>query len=94
MAENQQNKGKIVQIIGVVLDIDFSGGRLPEIYTALQIPRRNTDGTDDVLIAEVQQHLGEDRVRAVSMDTTDGLVRGMDVIDTGAPIIYRSDPNV
>ncbi|HMQ80121.1 MAG TPA: F0F1 ATP synthase subunit beta [Ignavibacteria bacterium] len=94
MAENQQNKGKIVQIIGVVLDIDFSGGRLPEIYTALQIPRRNTDGTDDVLIAEVQQHLGEDRVRAVSMDTTDGLVRGMDVIDTGAPITIQVGPEV
>ncbi|MCC6864818.1 MAG: F0F1 ATP synthase subunit beta [Ignavibacteria bacterium] len=94
MAENQQNKGKIVQIIGVVLDIDFSGGSLPEIYTALQIPRKNTDGTDDVLIAEVQQHLGEDRVRAVSMDTTDGLVRGMDVIDTGSPIMIPVGPEV
>ncbi len=94
MAENQQNKGKIVQIIGVVLDIDFSGGRLPEIYTALEIPRKNTDGTDDVLIAEVQQHLGEDRVRAVSMDTTDGLVRGMDVFDTGSPITIPVGPEV
>jgi len=94
MAENQQNKGKIVQIIGVVLDIDFSGGRLPEIYSALQIPRKNTDGVEDVLIAEVQQHLGEDRVRAVSMDTTDGLVRGMDVIDTGAPITIQVGPEV
>lgn len=94
MAENQKNKGKIVQIIGVVLDIDFSGGRLPEIYTALEIPRKNTDGTDDVLIAEVQQHLGEDRVRAVSMDTTDGLVRGMDVFDTGSPIMIPVGPEV
>ncbi|MEO8513246.1 MAG: F0F1 ATP synthase subunit beta [Ignavibacteria bacterium] len=92
MAENQKNKGKIVQIIGVVLDIDFSGGRLPEIYTALQIPRKNTDGVEDVLIAEVQQHLGEDRVRAVSMDTTDGLVRGMEVFDTGAPIMIQVGP--
>ncbi len=92
MAENQKNKGKIVQIIGVVLDIDFSGGRLPEIYTALQIPRKNTDGVEDVLIAEVQQHLGEDRVRAVSMDTTDGLVRGMDVFDTGSPIMIQVGP--
>ncbi|KXK54271.1 MAG: F0F1 ATP synthase subunit beta [Chlorobi bacterium OLB5] len=94
MAENQQNKGKIVQIIGVVLDIDFSGGKLPEIYSALQIPRKNTDGTDDILIAEVQQHLGEDRVRAVSMDTTDGLIRGMDVIDTGSPITIPVGPEV
>ena len=76
MPENQQNKGKIVQIIGVVLDIDFSEGKLPEIYTALEIPRKNTDGKEDILVAEVQQHLGEDRVRAVAMDTTDGLVRG------------------
>ena len=94
MAENQQNKGKIVQIIGVVLDIDFSGGKLPEIYSALRIPRKNTDGVEDVLIAEVQQHLGEDRVRAVSMDTTDGLVRGMDVFDTGAPITIQVGPEV
>jgi len=94
MTENQQNKGKIVQIIGVVLDIDFSGGRLPEIYSALHIPRKNTDGVEDVWIAEVQQHLGEDRVRAVSMDTTDGLVRGMDVIDTGAPITIQVGPEV
>lgn len=94
MAENSQNKGTIVQIIGVVLDIDFSGGKLPEIYTALQIPRTNTDGKEDVLIAEVQQHLGEDRVRAVAMDTTDGLVRGMDVIDTGAPISVSVGPEV
>lgn len=94
MAENSQNKGTIVQIIGVVLDIDFSGGKLPEIYSALEIPRTNTDGKEDVLIAEVQQHLGEDRVRAVAMDTTDGLVRGMDVIDTGAPISVSVGPEV
>lgn len=94
MAENSQNKGTIVQIIGVVLDIDFSGGKLPEIYSALEIPRTNTDGKQDVLIAEVQQHLGEDRVRAVAMDTTDGLVRGMDVIDTGSPISVGVGPEV
>jgi F-type H+-transporting ATPase subunit beta len=86
MPETQQNTGKIVQIIGVVLDIDFSGGKLPEIYTALEIPRKNTDGEENILIAEVQQHLGEDRIRAVAMDTTDGLVRGMQVNDTGSPI--------
>lgn len=94
MSQTQQNEGTIVQIIGVVLDVDFSGGKLPEIYSALRIPRRNTDGTDDVLIAEVQQHLGEDRVRAVAMDTTDGLVRGMKAIDTNGPITVPVGPEV
>jgi len=95
MAETHtNNQGTIVQIIGVVLDIDFSGGKLPEIYTALQIPRKNTDGREDVLIAEVQQHLGEDRVRAVAMDTTDGLVRGMSAHDTGSPITVPVGPEV
>ena len=90
----QINEGTIVQIIGVVLDIDFSGGKLPEIYTALNIPRTNTDGTKNVLVAEVQQHLGEDRVRAVAMDTTDGLVRGMKAIDSGGPITVPVGPEV
>ena len=86
----QQNEGTIVQIIGVVLDVDFSGGKLPEIYTALEIPRTNTDGTENILIAEVQQHLGEGRVRTVSMTPTDGMVRGMKAIDTHYPIhVYR-----
>jgi F-type H+-transporting ATPase subunit beta len=94
MAKKQANEGTIVQIIGVVLDIDFSGGRLPEIYHALHIPRKTPDGTESVLVAEVQQHLGEDRVRAVAMDTTDGLVRGMKVIDTGLPIEIPVGPEV
>ncbi|HZV11852.1 MAG TPA: F0F1 ATP synthase subunit beta, partial [Candidatus Kapabacteria bacterium] len=79
-------EGKIVQVIGPVIDIDFAGGQLPEIYNAIRIPRTNTEGVKEDLVAEVQQHLGEDRVRAVAMDTTDGLVRGMTCIDTGAPI--------
>ncbi len=94
MTQIQTNEGTIVQIIGVVLDVDFSGGRLPEIYTALNIPRKNTDGTENVLVAEVQQHLGEDRIRAVAMDTTDGLVRGMKAIDTGGPITVPVGPEV
>ncbi len=73
--------GKLLEIKGVVIDAVFPGD-LPEIYSALRIPR--PDGPD--LIAEVQQHLGDDRVRAVAMDATDGLARGIDVIDTGAPI--------
>ncbi|HJY63179.1 MAG TPA: F0F1 ATP synthase subunit beta, partial [Ignavibacteria bacterium] len=94
MAKTQTNEGTIVQIIGVVLDIDFLGGKLPEIYTALNIPRTNTDGTKNILVAEVQQHLGEDRIRAVAMDTTDGLVRGMKAMDTGSPITVPVGPEV
>src|SRR5437764_3457680 len=75
-----QNVGKLLEIKGVVIDAVFPD-RLPEIYTALRIPREGDD-----LIAEVQQHLGDDRVRAVAMDATDGLARGIDVIDTGGPI--------
>lgn len=80
------NEGFIVQIIGPVLDIDFSGGSLPSIYSALRIPRTSTEGKDEVLIAEVQQHLGEGRVRAVAMDSTEGLQRGLKAFDSGAPI--------
>ncbi len=94
MSNKQVNEGEIVQIIGVVLDIDFSGGKLPEIYTALNIPRKTPDGVENILVAEVQQHLGEDRIRAVAMDTTDGLVRGMKAIDTGKPIEIPVGPEV
>lgn len=94
MAQNPINEGKIVQIIGPVVDIDFSGGKLPEIYHALRISRKTIEGVEDVLIAEVQQHLGEDRVRAVAMDSTDGLVRGMTAIDTGEPIEIPVGPEV
>jgi F-type H+-transporting ATPase subunit beta len=81
-----QNVGKIVEIKGVVIDAVFAD-RLPEIYTALRIELPEQDGRPAVdLIAEVQQHLGDDRVRAVAMDATDGIPRGVDVIDTGAPI--------
>ena len=86
MPDNVINKGKIVQIIGPVLDIDFSGGSLPAINNAIRIERRNIEGKDEVLITEVQQHLGESRVRTVAMDSTDGLIRGMDAVDTGEPI--------
>jgi F-type H+-transporting ATPase subunit beta len=75
------NTGKLLEIKGVVVDAVFPG-KLPEIYSALRIPR--PDGTD--LIAEVQQHLGDDRVRAGAMDATDGIARGTDVFDTGGPI--------
>ncbi len=77
-----QNQGRIVQIIGPVLDVQFEEGRLPEIYGALSV--RHDDGS--VVIAEIQQHLGNNWVRAVAMSTTDGLRRGMKVDDLGGPI--------
>ncbi|MEP7233892.1 MAG: F0F1 ATP synthase subunit beta [Ignavibacteriota bacterium] len=88
------NQGIIAQIIGPVLDIDFSNGKLPSILNAISIPRTNPDGTKmEDLICEVQQHLGEDRVRAVAMDSTDGLTRGVPAFDTGAPISVPVGPN-
>jgi F-type H+-transporting ATPase subunit beta len=80
-----ENVGRIVEIKGVVLDAVFAD-HLPEIYTALRIEISRGDGVTDTLIAEVQQHLGDDRVRAVAMDSTDGLARGTACVDTGAPI--------
>ena len=77
------NTGKIKQIIGPVVDVHFSAeNKLPEIYNALELTRPN----GDKLVLEVQQHLGEDSVRCVAMDGTEGLVRGMDVVDTGKAI--------
>jgi F-type H+/Na+-transporting ATPase subunit beta len=87
------NKGKIVQVIGPVVDIDFSEGELPTILNAIQIPRTNSEGKKENLIVEVQQHLGENRVRTISMDSTDGLVRGMEAIDTGHPILVPVGEN-
>jgi F-type H+-transporting ATPase subunit beta len=85
-------KGKIIQVIGPVVDIEFEEGYLPEIYSAIRIPRTTTEGVEKDLIVEVQQHLGEDRVRAVAMDSTDGLVRGMDAFDTKEPISVPVGP--
>ena len=85
------NEGTIVQVIGPVVDIDFADGNLPEIFNAVKIPISNEDGNSELTL-EVQQHLGENRVRSVAMDTTDGLVRGMKVIDTGAPISVPVGP--
>jgi F-type H+/Na+-transporting ATPase subunit beta len=81
----KQNAGKVLEIKGVVIDAVFTGG-LPEINNAVQIEIRGGDGQARTLVAEVQQHLGDDRIRAVAMDSTDGLSRGVDVVDTGAPI--------
>lgn len=88
------NEGKIVQVIGPVVDIEFSNSKLPAILNAIRIPRVSSEGVEEDLICEAQQHLGEDRVRTVAMDSTDGLVRGMKAIDTGAPIKVPVGPKV
>ena len=75
------NSGKIKQIIGAFVDVQFEG-KLPEIYNALEIKRPNGES----LVLEVQQHLGEDSVRTIAMDGTEGLVRGLEVLDTGKAI--------
>src|SRR3954453_3351956 len=84
-SENGANTGEIIEIKGVVIDAVFPD-RLPEILHAVEIQINRPDGSTATLVAEVQQHLGDDRVRAVAMDSTDGLARGTDVVDTGAPI--------
>jgi F-type H+/Na+-transporting ATPase subunit beta len=93
--KTSQNIGKLLEIRGVVVDALFTG-KLPEIYTALEIEVPGADGEGPrKLVAEVQQHLGDDRVRAVAMDSTDGLARGTDVVNTGAPItVPVGDPTL
>jgi F-type H+-transporting ATPase subunit beta len=84
--------GKVVQVIGPVVDIEFDGGRLPEIYNAVRVSGRVADQDIDIVV-EVEQHLGENRVRAVAMKPTDGLQRGMKAEDLGAPISMPVGPN-
>ena len=79
MAEG--SRGRVVQVMGPVVDIEFPSGNLPEIYDAVEIPRNGGQ-----LVVEVQQHMGNDWVRCVAMDATDGLRRGMEAISTGEPI--------
>jgi F-type H+-transporting ATPase subunit beta len=86
------SEGTIIQVIGPVVDIDFEGGILPSIYNSIKIPRIDLEGKEQELIVEVQQHLGENRVRTVAMDSTDGLVRGMKAFDTGEPISVPVGP--
>jgi F-type H+/Na+-transporting ATPase subunit beta len=80
------NQGRVVQVIGPVVDVAFAGGTLPEINTALRISNPSISDKPGNLVVEVAQHLGEHNVRCIAMDTTDGLVRGMAVENTGAPI--------
>ena len=78
--------GKIVQVIGPVVDVDFPAGQLPKILNALRLTNPSISDQADNLVLEVAQHLGESTVRTIAMDSTDGLVRGTDVKDTGKPI--------
>ena len=80
------NIGYITQVIGPVVDVKFPGGKMPPIYNALTIKGKNEAGQEVSVTSEVQQLLGDNQVRAVAMSSTDGLVRGMEVVDTGAPI--------
>ncbi|HEU4563167.1 MAG TPA: F0F1 ATP synthase subunit beta [Gemmatimonadaceae bacterium] len=80
-----QHTGRVVQVIGPVLDVEFEADHLPEIYNALSIDQQ-VDGNRIRLTAEVQQHIGRNQVRAVAMSSTDGVERGIPVLDTGGPI--------
>ena len=86
MTALKTNLGRITQIIGPVLDVTFSPKKLPNIYNALEITAKDESGNDVKIVAEVQQLLGDNLVRAVSMSATDGLQRGMTVVDTGAAL--------
>ena len=86
MVATATKSGKIVQIIGSTFDVEFEEGHLPQIYNALKIDSKPTASVPINLTAEVQQHLGGSRVRCVALGSTDGLVRGMDAVDTGAPV--------
>lgn len=86
------NTGRVKQIIGPVVDVSFAndGAKLPEILNALSITREN----GEVLVLECQKHLGEDSVRTIAMDSTEGLKRGMEVVDTGAPISMPTSDHI
>ena len=81
-----KNIGKIVQVIGPVLDVEFEAEHLPELYNALEITGKAATDEDIHVIVEVQQHIGRNQVRAVAMSSTDGVERGFEVVDTGGPI--------
>jgi F-type H+-transporting ATPase subunit beta len=80
------NIGKVVQVIGPVLDVEFEAGHLPELYNALRVEGTGAVGFDVNVVVEVQQHIGRNLVRAVAMSSTDAVVRGMSAVDTGGPI--------
>jgi len=86
MSANVLSTGRVTQVLGPVIDVEFPPGGLPEVYTALKVTNANISAEQDNLVIEVAQHLGENTVRCIAMDTTDGLARGVPVKNTGAPI--------
>ena len=84
--DNAMKMGKITQVLGAVIDVEFSDGHLPAIYNAIKVTNRAIDDREWNLVVEVAQHLGENTVRCIAMDSTEGLVRGQDAMDTGAGI--------
>ena len=84
--------GKIVQVMGPVVDVAFPPGNLPEVNTALRTSNAAIDDRADNLVLEVSQHLGENTVRCIAMDSTDGLMRGQKVQNTDAPIMVPVGP--
>ena len=86
------NKGRITQVIGPVVDVEFEAGKLPEIYHALKVTNPSVDDREWNLVLEVAQHLGENTVRTIAMDATDGLVRGQEALDTGKQIVMPVGP--
>jgi F-type H+-transporting ATPase subunit beta len=88
----RRKTGKVVQVIGPVIDIEFAEG-LPDIYNAVRVVSEGGPGVEKIdVVCEVEQHLGENRVRAVAMKPTDGMTRGMTAIDTGSPISVPVGP--
>ena len=85
--KNFKSVGKVIEVIGPVVDVEFAEGELPDIYNAIEIVSDGFEAAKPLrIITEVEYHLGENRVRTVSMHPTDGLVRGMKAYDTGGPI--------
>src|SRR5712692_5054605 len=94
MAQEKQNIGRVVQVIGPVVDVQFEEHHLPPIYNAVRIISEGFETTHSLdVVAEVQQHLGEGRVRCVSMKPTEGMVRGMKALDTGQRRPSKTNPH-
>src|SRR6516165_10256286 len=86
MAATVHSMGRVTQVLGPVVDVEFPSGSLPEVYTALKLTNPGISNQPDNLTIEVAQHLGENTVRCIAMDSTDGLSRGIPVKNTGGPI--------
>src|SRR5438105_2818133 len=89
-----ENNGKVTQVIGPAIDVEFPSGKLPSLLTALTLTNPSIDDREDNLVLEVAQHLGESTVRAIAMDSTDGLMRGVAVKSTGGPIQMPVGPEI